>query len=149
VLKEDFIQPNYLSSILFSSFLIEAMPMDRLLSSSPLHTNLRPFTRFHSPRFNLFSPKPSSFTSISSHHHENASFPLSGSVPKTLPPLISSQPIPSQTSTPQSQPLNQITTGNDSQKPKVCALCSYDCCSDLVCISCCLHLILCSFLIQL
>ncbi|ESW03715.1 hypothetical protein PHAVU_011G036200 [Phaseolus vulgaris] len=92
------------------------MAMDRLLSSSPLHTNLKPFTRF-SPRFNLFSSKPSSFTSISCYH-ENASSPLSSSVPKTLLPIITSQPIRAQTSTPQSQPLNQITTGNNFQKPK-------------------------------
>ncbi|BAT91031.1 hypothetical protein VIGAN_06233300 [Vigna angularis var. angularis] len=93
------------------------MPMDRLLSSSPLHANLKPFTRFHSPSFNLFSSPPTSFTSISCHH-ENPSSPLSVSVPKTLPPLISSQLIRPQTSTPQFQPLNQITTGNNFQKPK-------------------------------
>lgn len=129
--SEDFIQSNLLSSLffsslLFSSFPIEAMPMDRLLSSSPLHTNLKPFTRFHSPSFNLFSSPPSSFTSISCHH-ENPSVSLSSSVPKTLPPLISSQLIRPQTSTPQSQPLNQITTGNNFQKPKVRAFCCYAC----------------------
>lgn len=144
--NQDFIQSKHLSSLLFSSFPIEAMAMDRLLSSSPLHTNLKPFTRF-SPRFNLFSSKPSSFTSISCYH-ENASSPLSSSVPKTLLPIITSQPIRAQTSTPQSQPLNQITTGNNFQKPKVGAFCCYDFCLDLGCISCCLHLISCSFLMQ-
>ncbi|CAJ1933701.1 unnamed protein product [Sphenostylis stenocarpa] len=94
------------------------MPMDRLLSSSPLHTNLKPFTRFHSPRFNLFSPTSSSFITSISCNNKNPSSPLSSPAPKTLSPLITSQLVRSETSTPQSQPLNQITTGNNFQKPK-------------------------------
>ncbi|RDX65496.1 ureH, partial [Mucuna pruriens] len=93
--------------------------MDRLLSSSssPLHTNLNPFTRFHSARFNLLSPKRCSFLSISSKH-ENPP-PFSSSAPKTLPPLSSSHLIHSHnTFMLKSQPLNHITTENTSQKPK-------------------------------
>ncbi|KAK7312263.1 hypothetical protein VNO77_36013 [Canavalia gladiata] len=106
--------------------------MDRLLSSSSLNTNLKPFTllppttRFDSGRFNLFSSTRCSFrwvTSIS-RKHENRS-PLSSSAPffgsstppNNLPPLSSSQLIYSDTSIPESQPLNQITIV-DSKKPK-------------------------------
>nr|KYP68311.1 hypothetical protein KK1_021932 [Cajanus cajan] len=97
--------------------------MDRLLSSSPLHSNLKPFTRFHSPSFNLFPLTRSSFTSISSKHENppplssSLSFSASSTPPKTLPSLSSPQLIHSNTSIPKSQPLNQITSEN-LQKPK-------------------------------
>ncbi|KAK7404386.1 hypothetical protein VNO78_05249 [Psophocarpus tetragonolobus] len=89
------------------------MAMDRLLHSSPLKTNLKTFTRFYSPSFNLFSLKPSSFLSISSKH-ENPP-PLSSSAPKSL---SSAKLIHSHTSKTQSQPLNLITAGHDFQMPK-------------------------------
>ncbi|XP_027355590.1 uncharacterized protein LOC113865324 [Abrus precatorius] len=107
--------------------------MDRLLSSSPLNTNLKPFTvflpttRFDSARLNFFASTRCSFrwvTSISSKY-ENPS-PLPSSAPlfatstptsNNLPSLYSSHLIHSDGSVSQSQPLNQITSG-DFKKPK-------------------------------